>query len=211
MLNAEWNPIKLSASVPMGYREILKTSVLKSVVELIPIARSMKNVIVVHHRSHKPESAKGFAYEILALLAHPALLKTIERYVPVTHHLLAMATLNVNNVSIHDFKCFNKIVFSNIKNIKFTIIRFILLLLIAPVERPEPECRVDQDCPSQTACIAERCQNPCRVANPCTGSQQCLVTDTLPTRTVACVCPQGFVSGSNGECKQGKETRNDLI
>ena len=67
---------------------------------------------------------------------------------------------------------------------------------------PEPECRVDQDCPSQMACIAERCQNPCRVANPCTGSQQCLVTDTLPTRTVACVCPQGFVSGSNGECKQ---------
>ena len=57
------------------------------------------------------------------------------------------------------------------------------------------------------ACIAERCQNPCRVANPCTGSQQCLVTDTLPTRTVACVCPQGFVSGSNGECKQGKNSK----
>ena len=54
------------------------------------------------------------------------------------------------------------------------------------------------------ACIDERCQNPCRVANPCTGSQQCLVTDTLPTRTVACACPQGFVFGSNGECKQGK-------
>ena len=61
------------------------------------------------------------------------------------------------------------------------------------------------------ACIDERCQNPCRVANPCTGSQQCLVTDTLPTRTVACVCPQGFVSGSNGECKQGKETSYGII
>ncbi len=60
MLNAEWNHTKPSVSAPMDYREILKTSVLKSVVELIPIARSMKNVIVVH-RSHKPENVKGFA------------------------------------------------------------------------------------------------------------------------------------------------------
>ena len=100
--------MKLSVSVPTDYREMLKTTVLKSVVELIPIARSMKNVIVVH-RSHEPENAKGFAYEIRALLAHPALLKTIERYVLVTHHLLAMAIVNVNNVSIHGLKSFSKI------------------------------------------------------------------------------------------------------
>ena len=80
-----------------------------------------------------------------------------------------------------------------------------------PTVRPEPECRIDEDCPSRMACIAETCQNPCRVANPCTGSQKCQVTDTLPTRTVSCVCPQGFVFGSNGDCKQGMILENKLI
>jgi len=60
MQNAEWNHIEPSVSAPMDYREILKTSVLKSVVELIRIARLMKNVTVVH-RSPKPENVKGSA------------------------------------------------------------------------------------------------------------------------------------------------------
>ena len=75
------------------------------------------------------------------------------------------------------------------------------LLFVAPPRQPEPECRVDADCPSRMACINEECQNPCRVANPCSPSQECIVIDTLPIRTVSCVCPQGSVSGSNGECR----------
>lgn len=71
---------------------------------------------------------------------------------------------------------------------------------------PEPECRVDQDCPSKLSCISESCQNPCRLSNPCRGAQQCVVADTLPTRSVACICPDGTVAGSNGECKEGNET-----
>ena len=67
----------------------------------------------------------------------------------------------------------------------------------------EPECRVDADCPTKLACIGERCQNPCRVNNPCVGSQRCEVQDSLPTRTVACVCPDGQVFGNRGECKSG--------
>ena len=112
-----------------------------------------------------------------------------------------MATPNAENVSIlcaNICRSFVKGLSSAKKDIYHTT------HIIAPRPEPEPECRVDRDCPSQMACIDERCQNPCRVANPCTGSQQCLVTDTLPTRTVACACPQGFVFGSNGECKQGK-------
>merc|ERR1712110_12672 len=46
------------------------------------------------------------------------------------------------------------------------------------------------------------CQNPCRLSNPCRGAQQCVVADTLPTRSVACICPDGTVAGSNGECKE---------
>ena len=75
--------------------------------------------------------------------------------------------------------------------------------MILGVPEPEPECRVDQDCPSKLSCISESCQNPCRLNNPCRGSQQCVVADTLPTRSVACVCPDGTVAGGNGECKKG--------
>ena len=74
---------------------------------------------------------------------------------------------------------------------------------IEPPKIEEPECRIDADCPSKLACIGETCQNPCRVNNPCTGNQRCEVTDSLPTRTVACVCPSGQVFGNNGECKSG--------
>ena len=64
----------------------------------------------------------------------------------------------------------------------------------------DPECRVDGDCPSQHACIDQRCQNPCIVRNPCSGAQKCVVTDSLPIRTVGCVCPDGSVAGPQGEC-----------
>ena len=66
----------------------------------------------------------------------------------------------------------------------------------------EPECRIDSDCPSQHACIEARCQNPCRYNNPCVAGQECVVEDTLPTRTIACVCPDGYVVGNNGECNR---------
>ena len=78
-------------------------------------------------------------------------------------------------------------------------------IIILGVPEPEPECRVDQDCPSKLSCISESCQNPCRLNNPCRGQQQCVVADTLPTRSVACVCPDGTVAGANGECKKGIE------
>ena len=63
---------------------------------------------------------------------------------------------------------------------------------------------MDGDCPSKHACIDQRCQNPCIVRNPCSGAQTCVVTDSLPIRTVGCVCPDGSVSGTSGECVKGK-------
>ena len=67
----------------------------------------------------------------------------------------------------------------------------------------EPECRIDEDCPSKLTCMRETCQNPCRISNPCTPSQTCAVKDTLPTRTVACLCPEGYVTQNNGQCIKG--------
>lgn len=66
-----------------------------------------------------------------------------------------------------------------------------------------PECRVDRDCPSKLACIQASCQNPCVVNSPCTATQQCVVVDSLPSRSVACICPEGSVLNSNGQCSQG--------
>ena len=67
----------------------------------------------------------------------------------------------------------------------------------------EPECRVDQDCPSKLACISQSCQNPCNVNNPCQFDQRCVVIDSLPSRSVACVCPDGTVLSNSGQCTQG--------
>ena len=73
---------------------------------------------------------------------------------------------------------------------------------------PEPECRVDYDCSSKLACIDEQCQNPCLVSNPCISNQECVVTDTLPTRSVACICPDGMVFTDQGSCKNGTHIFN---
>jgi len=68
----------------------------------------------------------------------------------------------------------------------------------------EPECRIDQDCPSKLACIGKTCQNPCSVNNPCQYDQKCVVIDSQPSRSVACICPDGAVIDSSGKCAKGE-------
>ena len=88
-------------------------------------------------------------------------------------------------------------------SVKIDLFKTHFIVVTKPIE---PECRVDSDCPSKLACIDERCQNPCETNNPCLGNQQCLVADTLPTRTVACSCPEGTVFSDQGSCKRGNFT-----
>ena len=54
---------------------------------------------------------------------------------------------------------------------------------------PDPiECRADDDCASNLACIGGKCKSPCAVRNPCAASEKtCLVLDH---RSV-CVCIEG--------------------
>ena len=79
-------------------------------------------------------------------------------------------------------------------------------ILLLAVKFPEPECRLDRDCPQSLVCIQERCQNPCRTNNPCTGNQECQVSSHRDEKkSVACVCPPRYVSSVNGFCKPGKE------
>ena len=78
-----------------------------------------------------------------------------------------------------------------------------LYIFPSSVKTPiEPECRVDADCPSKLACINAQCQNPCAVNNPCSPSQECVVKDTIPSRSVACLCPDGTVSDDRGQCNR---------
>ena len=75
----------------------------------------------------------------------------------------------------------------------------------APPPTPAaPECRVDPDCPSKLACIDQHCVNPCRELAPCAPTAHCSVLDSVPVRTMTCVCPEGWVPDNRGECKPGQ-------
>lgn len=64
-----------------------------------------------------------------------------------------------------------------------------------------PECTTDSDCPSQHACVNQRCQNPCAVSVLCSPDQECHVQDTVPYRTVMCQCRPDTVATIDGHCK----------
>ena len=55
----------------------------------------------------------------------------------------------------------------------------------------EVPCTSDHQCPSKTACIRGQCENPCLLAEPCGVNAECTVLDTLPVRTMTCVCLEG--------------------
>ena len=68
-------------------------------------------------------------------------------------------------------------------------------------ELPEPECQVDADCPSKRACMDQHCINPCYRLDPCDETSLCDVTDTVPVRTIICICVEGYVRNDDGSCK----------
>ena len=81
---------------------------------------------------------------------------------------------------------------------KFFTPLLVFVFLASPIEG----CRVDGDCPSQQSCFEfGNCRNPCTSNNPCESDQQCTVVDTLPTRTVSCMCPEGSYVGNSGRCE----------
>ncbi|KAJ8890112.1 hypothetical protein PR048_009619 [Dryococelus australis] len=70
-----------------------------------------------------------------------------------------------------------------------------------PAQPAEPECRIDVDCPTQQACISNKCVNPCKELAPCSPTARCSVLDTVPVRTMICTCPEGWVPNTDGECR----------
>lgn len=72
-------------------------------------------------------------------------------------------------------------------------------LLLSPPDG-QPECRSDSECPTQMACINQKCVNPCANEQVCKPDQECRVLDTSPLRTVMCQCPPDMVVDSSGRC-----------
>ena len=56
-------------------------------------------------------------------------------------------------------------------------------------------CKSNSDCPTNKACINDRCENPCAV-NPCTGNMDCNVYNHI----VECACPSGYIGDTKLGC-----------
>ena len=76
------------------------------------------------------------------------------------------------------------------------------------VPEPQPECRVDADCPSRLACLSEVCRDPCAVLSPCGQNADCTVQNTLPQRTMVCMCRPGYVGDADVACNLRKNNDN---
>ena len=75
------------------------------------------------------------------------------------------------------------------------------IFLAQPIETG---CKTHKDCPSLLACYNGQCQSPCTKFDHCTGNQQCVVQDPTGNRpVVACICPDGMLSGPYGNCQLG--------
>lgn len=78
-----------------------------------------------------------------------------------------------------------------------------LLSCKAAILEPQPDCTVDAECSSKLACFSGVCKNPCHVTKPCGKNAECLVVDSLPLRTMSCICLPGFIGDANIECREG--------
>jgi hypothetical protein len=75
---------------------------------------------------------------------------------------------------------------------------------IGRVPNCRPECSIDAECPSNAACINERCKDPCQGA--CGLNALCLTVNHKPV----CSCQQGYTGDAARNCIEivysGKES-----
>ncbi|CAH2073961.1 unnamed protein product, partial [Iphiclides podalirius] len=67
---------------------------------------------------------------------------------------------------------------------------------IGRVPNCRPECTIDAECPSNAACINERCKDPCQGA--CGLNAMCLTVNHKPI----CSCQHGYTGDAIGTCVQ---------
>jgi hypothetical protein len=68
----------------------------------------------------------------------------------------------------------------------------------------EQDCRSDVDCPSLEICYQSagrnRCVDPCTTISPCVTNAACRVHSTTPTRTMSCICFEGYTGNGIVSC-----------
>ena len=68
----------------------------------------------------------------------------------------------------------------------------------------EQDCRTDVDCASLEICYQSggrnRCVDPCTTISPCVTNAACRVHSTTPTRTMSCICFEGFTGNGVVSC-----------
>lgn len=62
------------------------------------------------------------------------------------------------------------------------------------------ECTRDQDCPSDRACIQEKCENPCTIKQQCGTHARCFVEQ----HTVQCACDPPWTGDPKRQCTLSK-------
>lgn len=70
-----------------------------------------------------------------------------------------------------------------------------------PYEGCRPECVLNSDCPTNKACIRNKCQNPC--GGSCGQNAECQVVNHVPT----CTCRVGFTGDPYSFCNFPKDNR----
>lgn len=73
-----------------------------------------------------------------------------------------------------------------------------------PYEGCRPECVLNSDCPSNKACIKNKCQDPC--PGTCGQNAACQVVNHLPT----CTCRIGFTGDPFRLCSQIPKQRKSI-
>ena len=79
-----------------------------------------------------------------------------------------------------------------------------LFLIVPEPQIEEQDCAIDIDCPALEICYTQsnrnRCVDPCSTIRPCVANAECKVFSTTPTRTMTCVCFEGYTGNGVVNC-----------
>ena len=85
-----------------------------------------------------------------------------------------------------------------------TLLKFLSLSIVPEPVIEEQDCKVDVDCPALEICYTQgnrnRCVDPCSTIRPCVANAECKVFSTTPTRTMTCVCFEGYTGNGVVSC-----------
>lgn len=90
-------------------------------------------------------------------------------------------------------------------------IRLIIVARFAEPIAPKVECTQDAECASKLACFNGVCRNPCVETKPCGANAECSVVDTLPLRTMTCLCLPGYLGDADISCRKGESTDESCV